>query len=256
MTSKHEVAILFSGGTDSLALYALYMAGKHRDMVPAGKIHLLCMLNGMSRFDHFPVERFKTARKILAKQAPDSEPVPETEYTELDTGRLFQGLWLDHYETLMPKYNGKNMVCVACKLAMHVRAVIYCVKYLVCDLVAGYTVKQSYYPEQTDAFMSRIIEFSGNFGIATHFPVYEDFSDEMVTRHVLEDFGLPSSGGGERKCLFGQTYTTAAEEDVAQYLDDMLPVLNQYVESKLEGDIRGATACFPAGRVKGELAEK
>jgi len=245
---KQELAILFSGGSDSLALYALAAAGAHPEIPRPRGIHLLNMLNGMGRFSSFPKGRFRLSERILMAQLPDSEQVPQSIYVELDMGRLFQGLWLDRYEELMPRYGGKNLVCVACKLAMHIRALIYCIEMLVPQLLAGYARKQSYYPEQTTAFMDRISRLSDEFGIKTVFPVYDDFDDEAVTRHLLEDFGLPSTGGGERKCLFCQTLTTATEKEIGLYLDDMIPRLRRYIDHKLAGRVKDAALCFPPGR--------
>ena len=150
----------------------------------------------------------------------------------------------------MPRYNGKNLVCVACKVAMHTRAVIYCIENFIPHLVTGYAKRQEYYPEQTPVFMEKIAGFSSMFGIRTHFPVYEDFEDEIITRQVLEDFGLPSTGGGERKCLFCQTLTTASENEIGLYLDDMLPLVKKYIDLRQAGRIKEAANCFPPGNTK------
>ena len=242
-----ELAILYSGGTDSLALYALASVGHHPGLARPVRIHLLHMLNGMGRFVDFPRNRFLTAQKIMLANAVDPQKIPEAEMVELDMGRLFQGLWLDRYEEYMPRYNGKNLVCVACKLAMHARAIIYCHEHFVPHFVAGYTKKQRHYPEQTPVFMEKIRELSARFGISTTFPVYDDFDNQMITRHVLEDFGLPSTGGGERKCLFCQTLTTATEKEIGRYLDDMLPLVGEYLEHRLAGRVRESALCFPPG---------
>ncbi len=248
-TEKQEVAILYSGGSDSLALFALAYLGRHPAFPRCRRIHLLHMLNAMSRFHHFPKRRYEVASKILEKQTPvygDSSRA-ETLLLELDCGRLWQGLWLDSYEELMPRFNGKNLVCVACKLAMHARAILYCVRHLVPLLYAGYAKKQSFYPEQRPVFMDRVAELSQEFGISTQFPLYEEFDSEDVSRHFLEDTGLPSTGGGERKCLFCQTLSTAGEDDIAAYLDHMIPRVKQYIELKLAGQLKDAAACFPPG---------
>ncbi len=245
---KQELAILFSGGTDSLAVYALSVIGQHPELPRPVKIHLLHMLNGMSRFHDFPRQRFDIAQEILATKSTQPEKLPEAEMVELDMGRLFQGLWLDRFEELMPRYNGKNLVCIGCKVAMHTKAIIYCVENLVPVLATGYARRQSYYPEQTPVFMEKIAGLSEHFGIRSIFPVYEDFDDEQITRHVLEDFGLPSTGGGERKCLFCQTLTTATEQEIGDYLDDMIPKAGEYIEHKLHGRVREAAAVFPPGR--------
>ena len=243
-----ELAILYSGGTDSLALYAMAAMGNHALLGKPPRIHLLHMLNGMGRFADFPRRRFEVAQQVLQAQFPQNGRFPVSEMIELDMGRLFQGLWLDHYETMMPKYNGKNLVCVACKVGMHCRAILYCVDQLVPVLVTGYAKRQGYYPEQTPVFMGKLADFSQQFGITTKFPVYDDFVDERYTRHVLEDLGLPSTGGGERKCLFCQTLTTATEVEIGSYLDDMLPVAAEYIEQRRSGKVRAAADCFPPGR--------
>jgi len=234
MKNIKDAAILFSGGTDSLALYAMSFTGNHSSVPKSERIHLLNMLNGMSRFPHFTKNRFETAKAILESHF-QKENLSESIFIELDSGRLFQGLWLDRYEEFMPKYNGKNLVCVACKAAMHARAIIYCMENDIKLLMVGYTKKQSYYPEQTPTFMETMATFSEKFGIRTTYPVFVDFSDETVSKHYLEDQGLPSTGGCERKCLFSQTYTTATENETGLYLSDMLPVLEEYIRLKIEG---------------------
>jgi len=241
---KQELAILYSGNIDSLALYVLAAAGRHADIPPPRKIHLLCMQNGALRFLNFPFERFKAAEKILKAQAPSTEPMSDGSFVELDTTRIFQGLWLNRYEELMPRYKGKNLLCTACRLAMHVRGVVYCVERLVPIFIVGPSGTQSCCPKLTEAFIAKAMAFSSDFGITTRFPLDSDSDDEMVIKHLLEDYGLPSDEGGEPKCLFSQTITTATEKEITNYLDDMIPQLKTYVESRLEGNIRDAAMCF------------
>ena len=141
-------------------------------------------------------------------------------------------------------------VCVACNVVMHTRATICCIENFIPHLVTGYARRQEYYPEQTPFFMEKIAGFSGAFGIKTHFPVYEDLVDETITRHLLEDLVLPSTGGGERKCLFCQTLTTATEKEIGHYLDDMLPLVKKFIEFRQAGRIKEAANCFPPGNAK------
>jgi hypothetical protein len=62
---KQELAILFSGGSDSLSLYALAAVGAHPQIPRPRRIHLLHMLNGMGCFPFFPKERFRVSEGIL-----------------------------------------------------------------------------------------------------------------------------------------------------------------------------------------------
>jgi hypothetical protein len=98
--------------------------------------------------------------------------------------------------------------------------------------------------------MEKIARFSEGFGIRTHFPVYDEFENENVTRHYLEDLGLPSTGGGERKCLFCQTLTTATEKEIGAFLDDMLPIASKFIELRQAGKVKEAADCFPPGNTK------
>ena len=242
--SKQDLAILFSGASDSLALYALAVAGRHPDIPIPRAIHLLGMDNGISRFNDFPFERFKIAEKILKAQAPPNDPVPEACFVALDMRRIFQGLWLDHYEALMPRYNGKNLVCAACRLGMHARAVVYCVERLVPTVIAADAGICKCTPQPIDIFLAKIKEFAAGFGIKTRFPGQEDLHEAQVVKHLLEDHGLPSDSGGERQCMFSQSGSSVSAKEVGAYLDDMIPRLARYVESRLEGRIRDAALCF------------
>jgi hypothetical protein len=132
---------------------------------------------------------------------------------------------------------------------MHTRAVIYCLENYVPLLVTGYAKRQEYYPEQTPVFMEKMASFSEHFGIHSRFPVYDDFDDQQITRQVLEDLGLPSTGGGERKCLFCQTLTTATEKEIGQYLDDMIPKVIDFIEHRQAGRVKEAAAVFPPGNI-------
>ena len=242
MESAQPVAILFSGGSDSLALFAMAATGNARHVEKAPEIHLVTMQNGMSRFDEFPETRYQVARDILQRRSP--VPIPESVRVERDCGRLFQEFWLDRQETLMPKFGGKNLVCVACKLAMHTSVLLYCLEHNVARVLAGYAKKQTHYPEQRPVFMERIAAFSREFGISCAYPVFDAFAETRTTRHYLEDLGLPSTGGGERKCLFCQVETTAEDAHITAYLDAMIPVARDYVNLKRDGRIREAAEVF------------
>lgn len=235
---KQDLAVLFSGGKDSAALYAFAAFGKCHDIPAPRLIHLIHMTNGASRFRKQPLRRFNTLKKLLSKQASPNEPLPEAVFIDLDVSHLFQQLWLNRYEALMPKYGGKNLVCVACRLAMHVQAVIFCHEHSVPNLLVGMTKKQSNLPEQSEVFRERLVAVSERFGVITRYPLYEELDDEEITRHFLKDHGLPAFGGGKSDCLFSQTQTTASLDDTASYIDDMIPFLIQYIEGRLDGKIK------------------
>lgn len=241
---KQDLAILYSGGRDSLALYALAVAGHHPEIQRPYSIHLLHMLNGMGKFHSFPQARYQLARRLLERQLLRPDDAPETNCLELDMGRLLQGLWLDNYEELIPRFGGKNLVCTACKLGMHIKGVLYCVTHHVPLLLAGSASTVSCCPEQTDVFVERIADFSTLFGISTKFPLYGEKNDAHTVCHLLEEFGLPSADGGERTCLFSRSLTSAGEKEIGDYLDAMIPLVVDYMEYTLAGNLQDAAACF------------
>lgn len=244
---KQDLAILYSGGRNSLALYALAMAGYHPEIPRPHFIHLLHMKNGMGSFNSFPKSRYRLARDLLVKQLPRFEEAPASSFLELDMGRLLQGVWLNRYEELMPRFGGKNLVCVACNLGMHASGVMYCIHHHVPKLLAGHVSTSFYCPAQPDVFVKRMVDFSALFGITTMFPFYEEIGDVQTVQHLLEEFGLPSTGGGERKCLFAQSLTSAGDNEISDYLDAMVPLVVDYMEYTLAGRIHDAANCFSPG---------
>ncbi|MBU0946979.1 MAG: hypothetical protein KJ804_15010 [Proteobacteria bacterium] len=243
---KQDLAIFYSGGRNSLLLYALALAGHHPEIFRPHSIHLLHMLNGMGRFHSFPLARYQLACGLLERQIPRPDEAPPTRWLELDMGRLFQGLWLDRCEELMPRFNGKNLVCVACKLGMHVKGLLYCITHHVPLLLVGYGARSSCCSQHSDVFMERVAALSTLFGITTKFPLY-GATDEHTVCHLLEEFGLPSTGGGERHCLFSQTLSSAGAKEIDDYLEAMIPLAVAYMEHSLAGRVQVAAACFSPG---------
>lgn len=245
---KQDLAILYSGGRKSLLLYALALAGHHPEISRPHSIHLLHMLNGMGRFHSFPLARYQLACGLLERQIPRPDQAPQTRCLELDMGRLLQDLWLNRCEELMPRFNGKNLVCVACNLGMHVKGLLYCITHHVPLLLAGCGARSSCCSQQAEVFMERVAALSKLFGITTKFPLYGE-TDKHTVRHLLEEFGLPSAGGGERNCLFSQTLTSAGAKEIDDYLEVTIPLVVAYMEHSLAGRVQVAAACFSLGMV-------
>lgn len=245
---SQELAILYSGGDASLALYVLAAAGTHPELPRPRGIHLLFMENGARGFAGFAKERFARAEATLKKRSPKTSPVPETEYIERDMRLLYKSVWIDRAEAMTAAFGGKNLVCAACRLAMHAEGVIHCVTHLVPALVSAcgaYDHRDG--PEQGPAFLEGLAAFSAGFGIVSRFPAREDFSDPSVPRHVLESHGIPPYASRPGRCLFADTVTTASEADAVRFLEQAAPQLSEYVEHRLEGRVREAAMVFGKG---------
>jgi len=247
MITHPDMAILFSGGPKSLALYGLACNGHLPSLGRPQRIHLLNMSTGMGSFPAFTRQRFTLGKEILHQQRPDPAARPDSLLVELDAGRLFQGLWLNRHEELLPRFNGKNLACVACQVAMHIQAIIYCTENLIATVAAGYSKGHTHCPEQHHIFLDKISKFSQQFGITSVFPVYPEFTKKTTISHVLEDLGLPATGGGRDKCPFSQTLSTATETEIGNYLEMLLPKASEYIDHRLNGHLAEAAAIFPLG---------
>jgi hypothetical protein len=116
-----EIALLFSGGPDSLALYALAALGHHPELRRPRHIHLLHMHNGMRGDAGFPRQRFEAAQQILAGQVStvtrDTAKMAEATLVELDMVRLFQKEISLYLDDMIPKV----IDYVECRLAGRIR---------------------------------------------------------------------------------------------------------------------------------------
>ena len=88
---KQELAILFSGGADSLSLYALAVDGVHPEIPQPRRIHLIHMLNGMGRFPSFPKERFRVSERILKAHRFPQFAEDVVRETAKEVGKRFGG---------------------------------------------------------------------------------------------------------------------------------------------------------------------
>jgi hypothetical protein len=64
---------------------------------------------------------------------------------------------------------------------MTAASIIYCIKNDIKVLADGYRKLQSYHPEQTPIFVSKIDEFAASYGIDYQHPIYE-IEDDRVLR--------------------------------------------------------------------------
>ena len=237
---------MFSGGRRSLALYTLAATHSHPDIPSTEFIHLLCVDNGMQRFLDLPAQRFRIVRESLEESRPPNQPLPDSALVAVDSSWLLRKLWIDRCEQLVSEYSGRNLICVACGLAMHAKAIVYCAERMVPAVYAGACRRQEDAARHTPVFLEKIEAFSYEIGVKTRFPVYDEFESDRFVRNFLKDRGLPCFGGGERRCLFSDSVSSATDEDVRRYLDDTIPRLLAYVQWTLDGKHEKAVGAFDA----------
>jgi len=226
-------AILFSGGTDS-TLAAVLMLEEGRDVTlltfnPGFVLFLDNCRNNATRLqDRYGAERVR--HEMLDNAAA--------------TRRV---LWGDRARDAREYgFNMSALVCLGCRLAMHARAIIYCLEHSIPYLVDGSIADQSTVPEQLPSVLARHREFyREEFGIHHRSPIY----DESRSDRRLEEMGVPGQKDLKRQfilfdtqgtCPFGVTADVygrmfyrlmpqTRERESEQYCKEKYPLLRQVV---------------------------
>jgi PP-loop superfamily ATP-utilizing enzyme len=187
-SKKKTVALLFSGGRDSsLACGVLAKKGY--------KIHLLTFNNGATIRQDLAEHRYKE----LSEKFPDAI----IKRAIIPSYGLFKDLGLKNLEKDIKKYE-TNLICMGCKLSMHVISLIYCLENDIPIIADGYTDYQKKWIEQMPEAIEAVKKFHEEYHIKYINPVYSESSKEQVKDKLLK-FGL-STKSLEGSCLFGGTF--------------------------------------------------
>ncbi|MCD6221250.1 hypothetical protein J7K25_03730 [bacterium] len=158
---NREIAVLYSGGTDSTCAVVLI----HNEY---DRIHLLTY----QRFGLFSIKNTRTnVIRLKEKFGPD-----KFVHKIINIDRLFKAVSYDNYWYYFKRYRFFLLTtCGLCKLAMHIRTVLYClnngVKY-VCDGANKYS-GGGYFPAQMPEVIEEIKKFYARYGITYIVPVFE-----------------------------------------------------------------------------------
>ena len=190
-----DVALLFSGGRDSLLAGALLLEQGYR-------VHFLTCDNG--HIDY--VKRAKeTVFELKDKGACVIPPI-------ISTASLFYNLMLPEWQRksaerikLYPEVQTYQIHCLTCRYAMYVEAISYCKKHNISYLAEGARKSQGFFielPEMRD----RLVELCSSQGITLLLPVYDLESDQKRKR-MLADRGLTTKTL-EPQCNLGSPIPT------------------------------------------------
>lgn len=178
-----EIVVQFSGGTDSTAAVSL-LTGRYE------RIHLLT-------FKHSGLHHIENSRYNVPKL---KEVFPNTEFTHriYNIDRLFKTVTYFHYSHFLFKYGFLNLTtCGLCKLAMHIRTLLYCCDLGIKEAADGANSNSYYFPAQMKEVVELISEMYDQFGIRYTTPVFDyDFPDDIDWEHKL---GLPALADKKKK---------------------------------------------------------
>lgn len=157
-TSQAEIAVLFSGGTDS-TLTAALVQEKFR------RVHLVTY----DRFGFHGTKNTASAAKKLGERFGADKFV----HAIIGFDKLFKHISYERYLRNSLKYGFFQLsTCGLCKLAMHSRTIKYCldngIKY-VCD---GANQGMSIFPDQMKCVLDELKLMYAHFGIEYSNPVY------------------------------------------------------------------------------------
>jgi len=117
---------------------------------------------------------------------------------------------------------------IALALAVHVDAILYCmkrdIKHIACGY-SGYQATRDIYIEQREDFLLLMKEFVGEYGIEYHTPVIKKTKHEVMD--ILERHGV-SSNSLENKSIFGGISFNV--EHALSYRNRSLPICKGHIE--------------------------
>lgn len=207
-----EVALLFSGGRDSALACALLALKGYR-------IHLLTFHNGAT------ISRGLT--EVRYRELKERFPRSIVAWRQIPSHGLFKKLALEPLEADFARFH-TNLICMGCKLAMHVHSLIYCLEHRIRLVADGYTAYQKAWIEQMPPAIAAVRRFHQQYGIHYINPVY-DINSKSEVKAKLFDMGL-SPQPLEGACLFGGTFSLPDSKTVCAYIRRKLPECRQYIE--------------------------
>lgn len=209
-----KCAVLFSGGLDS-SLAVCYMVERN---------YIIQLL-------HFNTGALLSNRLIEIRMNELKETYPNriVGLKDCNISGLFRKIALVSLENDINKYH-YSLVCVGCKLAMHIQSIIYCRRNNIKMMADGSTERQKRYGEQREITISFLKKLYANYDIEYCNPVYD--LNEKEIKYGLFDRNLTIQPL-EDTCLFSNTFSIAPDEVIAEYLNEKLPVCNEIIERGL-----------------------
>jgi len=175
-----EAAVMYSGGTDSTAAVVL-AAERFR------RIHLITYRHsGLAHVEN-------SGRNVPGLRAA----FPGTEFVHRIIGvdRLFKRVTFSRYLSSLRKYGLFNLgTCGFCKLAMHLRTLVYCAENRIPEAIDGSNKNMTHFPAQMEPVLAELRKMYGSFGVSFTQPVYDlEFPDGL---DWLTKFGVKALAGG------------------------------------------------------------
>lgn len=209
-----KCVVLFSGGLDS-SVAACAMIERGYD------IDLLHINTGALISNHLPYIRKEEIEKAY--------PMCKISLQEMASFGYFRKLALTTLEDDILKYK-VSMICIGCKLAMHVCTIRYCVNNGIKIAVDGSCKRQERYAEQRELTINAVKKLYSTYGIEYSNPIY--MYDKTAIKYGLFDRGITLQPL-EDTCLFSHTFSVANDDMIREYLINKLPACKELIERSI-----------------------
>jgi len=164
--------------------------------------------------------------KIRHKEICEAYPNYKINLKEINISGMFRKIALDSLEQDILKYK-KSLICMGCKLAMHLNTIVLCKQNNIPYVIDGNTRKQEKYPEQTMEAIEFIRNLYKKYDIEYLNPVYELSKDDIKCK--LLDRGITIQPL-EDTCLFSNTFSESDGDTVIKYLQSKAQICQEIVE--------------------------
>lgn len=177
LTHDKDVAILFSGGTDSTAAAAL-LANDFN------KVHLVTY----NRFGFHSTENTKNMYDELCKKFGDHK----FSYHLINIDKLFKQVSYHNYLKNLKKHGFMLLsTCGLCKLSMHIRTIQFCLDNNVTFVADGANQAMTLFPAQMKEVIEQLHGLYQEYGIHYFNPVF--FYNAPKSHNVMEKIALSMS---------------------------------------------------------------
>ncbi len=212
-STMNKCVVLFSGGLDS-SLAACLMLEKNYDIDLLHYDQGALITNGLYQ--------------IRADEIKRAYPQREINLYDISICGIFRKLALVSIEQDILKYQ-HSLVCLGCKLAMHLQTIIYCRENSISIVVDGSAQRQSRYAEQSLTTINYLRELYCKYGIQYQNPIYDlekgdvkyGLFDREITIQPLED-----------TCLFSHTFTSSPDSSIMAYINDKEEIIKELIERR------------------------
>lgn len=215
-----EIAVLYSGGTDSTCAAAMIADNFDR-------VHLLTC----SRFGVFSISHIGYNVSRLKAKFGNDKFVHRT----VNIDKLFKAVSYSRFFSSLAGHGFFLLTtCGFCKLTMHIRCIVYCLDHGIAHVCDGANRNSDHSPDQIREFVDELKKLYARYGIEYSAPVYE-------MAHP-GDIGWLDKLGVDGLCT-----DNARESGTAQTTGDVLYRMGIFPERNVKGaaeDRRMQARCF------------